>query len=188
MPKRGSGQASVTDRIVNQFLCYLDGVEGRDGVFVMAATSRPDLVDVALLRPGRIDKAVFCSFPTYDERKEIIKVYLGKFKFTETLDDDEMDTFLNEVAGKTKNFTSADLKGLVQNAQLAKMSRALQELQGAASGAEEEEIGEGFGIDRTDVMKAFETFAKGMSQAEILRFNKIYAEYQNKGQVKDMSK
>ena len=54
---------------MNQFLCYLDGVEGRDGVFVMAATSRPDLVDVALLRPGRIDKAVFCCFPTLEDRK-----------------------------------------------------------------------------------------------------------------------
>jgi peroxin-1 len=63
VPRRGSGQTVVTDRIVNQFLCYLDGVEGRDGVFVMAATSRPDLVDVALLRPGRIDKAVLCGFP-----------------------------------------------------------------------------------------------------------------------------
>ena len=63
VPKRGSNQNSVTDRIVNQFLCYLDGVEGRDGVFVMAATARPDLVDVALLRPGRIDKAVYCNFP-----------------------------------------------------------------------------------------------------------------------------
>lgn len=67
MPKRG-GSTSVTDRIVNQFLCYLDGVEGRSGVFVMAATSRPDLVDVALLRPGRIDKAVFCNFPNEVER------------------------------------------------------------------------------------------------------------------------
>ena len=67
VPKRG-GSTSVTDRIVNQFLCYLDGVEGRSGVFVMAATSRPDLVDVALLRPGRIDKAVFCNFPNEKER------------------------------------------------------------------------------------------------------------------------
>ena len=73
VPKRG-GSTSVTDRIVNQFLCYLDGVEGRSGVFVMAATSRPDLVDVALLRPGRIDKAVFCNFPTEDERLQILKI------------------------------------------------------------------------------------------------------------------
>jgi len=71
----------VTDRIVNQFLCYLDGVEGRNGVFVMAATSRPDLVDVALLRPGRIDKAVFCNFPNLDDRKQILKIYLSKFNF-----------------------------------------------------------------------------------------------------------
>jgi len=62
-------------------LCYLDGVEGRDGVFVMAATARPDLVDVALLRPGRVDKAVFCSFPDEMERQEILKVYLKKFNF-----------------------------------------------------------------------------------------------------------
>ncbi len=71
----------VTDRIVNQFLCYLDGVEGRDGIFVMAATSRPDLVDVALLRPGRIDKSVYCGFPNRDERIEIIDVYMRKFNY-----------------------------------------------------------------------------------------------------------
>ena len=71
----------MTDRIVNQFLCYLDGVEGRAGVFVMAATSRPDLVDVALLRPGRIDKSVLCGMPDKDERAEIISLYLKKFGF-----------------------------------------------------------------------------------------------------------
>lgn len=71
----------MTDRIVNQFLTYLDGVEGREGVFVMAATSRPDLVDVALLRPGRVDKAVYCGFPDRQERKEILEVYLRKMNF-----------------------------------------------------------------------------------------------------------
>ena len=83
VPKRGSNGTAVTDRVVNQFLCYLDGVEGRDGVFVMAATSRPDLVDVALLRPGRIDKAVKCNFPEANDRKEILKIYMRKFNFNE---------------------------------------------------------------------------------------------------------
>ena len=128
VPKRGSGSTSVTDRIVNQFLCYLDGVEGRDGVFVMAATSRPDLVDVALLRPGRIDKAVFCSFPEEQDRKEILDVYLNKFKFNEVISEQERDIFLTDLAAKTQMFTSADLKGLIQNAQLSKMSDALQAL------------------------------------------------------------
>ena len=53
----------------------------------MAASSRPDLVDVALLRPGRIDKAVFCNFPDLEERKAIIKIYLKKFRFNENLED-----------------------------------------------------------------------------------------------------
>lgn len=66
---------------MNQFLCYLDGVEGRDGIFVMAATSRPDLVDVALLRPGRIDKSVYLGFPEEAERKAIIEVYFRKFQY-----------------------------------------------------------------------------------------------------------
>lgn len=105
----------MTDRIVNQFLCYLDGVEGRDGVFVMAATSRPDLVDVALLRPGRVDKAVYCGFPNKEERSEIINVYLKKFSF-KPQNEDSIDDFVNSVSDKTKNFTSADLKGLIQNA------------------------------------------------------------------------
>ena len=58
-------------------------MEGRDGVFVMAATSRPDMVDVALLRPGRIDKSVYCDFPDEYERQEILKVYLRKMNFDE---------------------------------------------------------------------------------------------------------
>jgi len=47
----------------------------------MAATSRPDLVDVALLRPGRVDKSVYCGFPSFEERKELIEIYLKKFNF-----------------------------------------------------------------------------------------------------------
>jgi len=63
----------------------------------MAATSRPDLVDVALLRPGRIDKAVFCSFPTEEERYQILFIYLKKFNF----EGEPNDNFVRSLAIKT---------------------------------------------------------------------------------------
>lgn len=68
VPKRTANNTGVTDRIVNQFLCYLDGVSALEGVFIMAASSRPEMIDPALLRPGRIDKHVFLDYPTLEER------------------------------------------------------------------------------------------------------------------------
>jgi peroxin-1 len=60
--------SGVTDRVVNQLLTELDGVEGLKGVVVLAATSRPDLIDAALLRPGRLDRLVHCGFPSAQDR------------------------------------------------------------------------------------------------------------------------
>lgn len=62
--RRGSDQTGVTDRIVNQFLTQLDGVSIFDGVWVIAATSRPDMIDEALLRPGRIGVKLHCELPS----------------------------------------------------------------------------------------------------------------------------
>ncbi|KAG6788890.1 hypothetical protein POTOM_004968 [Populus tomentosa] len=78
-PKRGHDNTGVTDRVVNQFLTELDGVEVLTGVFVFAATSRPDLLDAALLRPGRLDRLLFCDFPSQQERQEILAVLSRKF-------------------------------------------------------------------------------------------------------------
>ena len=61
--RRGHDSTGVTDRVVNQLLTQLDGVEGREGVAVVAASSRPDLLDPALLRPGRLDKSLLCPLP-----------------------------------------------------------------------------------------------------------------------------
>jgi hypothetical protein len=62
--RRGHDSTGVTDRVVNQLLTQLDGVEGLEGVYILAATSRPDLIDPALLRPGRLDKALLCPLPS----------------------------------------------------------------------------------------------------------------------------
>ena len=63
----------MTDRVVNQLLTFLDGVESRSNVYVLAASSRPDLIDAALLRPGRLDKKLLCALPDVEDRKDIIR-------------------------------------------------------------------------------------------------------------------
>lgn len=79
VPKRGSNQSGVTDRIVNQFLTELDGTEDRSGIFIIATTSRPDLIDKAILRPGRIDQRIELSYPTLDEIKQVHLLKLISF-------------------------------------------------------------------------------------------------------------
>lgn len=110
-PKRGHDSTGVTDRVVNQMLTQMDGAEGLDGVYVLAATSRPDLIDSALLRPGRLDKSVICDMPDYDDRLDILKSITDKMDLAD-------DVNLEEIAEKTSGFSGADMQGLGYNAYL----------------------------------------------------------------------
>ena len=74
MPKRGGGgDNNSSERVVNQLLTEMDGLEDRRGVFVIAATNRPDIIDPAMLRPGRLDKLLYVPLPTKDDRHQILK-------------------------------------------------------------------------------------------------------------------
>ena len=113
VPKRGNDSSGVTDRVVNQLLTFLDGVEARTGVYVMAATSRPDLVDPALLRPGRLDKQLFCNFPSEEERLDILRVVGSSMHLTP-----EAQACLPELARKGELLTGADLQAVLYSAHL----------------------------------------------------------------------
>ncbi|UNI14556.1 Peroxisome biosynthesis protein pex1 [Purpureocillium takamizusanense] len=115
-PKRGHDSTGVTDRVVNQLLTQMDGAEGLSGVYVLAATSRPDLIDPALLRPGRLDKSLLCDMPAEEDRLDIIKSLFQKVRLSVELT--ESDDALREVARRTDGFSGADLQALVSNAQL----------------------------------------------------------------------
>ncbi|XP_033119787.1 peroxisome biogenesis factor 1-like [Anneissia japonica] len=110
-PRRGHDSTGVTDRVVNQLLTQLDGVEGLDGVYVIGATSRPDLIDPALLRPGRLDKCLNCPIPNKTDQRDI----LHALSMNMTLDD---DINFDNIIEHCKFFTGADLKALLYNAQL----------------------------------------------------------------------
>ncbi|KAJ5666198.1 uncharacterized protein N7477_008646 [Penicillium maclennaniae] len=119
-PKRGHDSTGVTDRVVNQLLTQMDGAEGLSGVYVLAATSRPDLIDPALLRPGRLDKSLLCDMPSHADRVEIIKAVSEKLKMN-----DEVASRLSEVADQTEGFSGADLQAVVYNAHLEAVHDAL---------------------------------------------------------------
>lgn len=115
-PKRGHDSTGVTDRVVNQLLTQMDGAEGLSGVYVLAATSRPDLIDPALLRPGRLDKSLLCDMPAAEDRIDIIKALFQKVRLSSELT--ETDDAFEEIARRTVGFSGADLQGFVSNAQL----------------------------------------------------------------------
>lgn len=125
-PKRGHDSTGVTDRVVNQLLTQMDGAEGLSGVYVLAATSRPDLIDPALLRPGRLDKSLLCDFPNLEDRLDIIKALTQKVRVAEEVWSSESD--LLELGKRTEGFTGADLQALVSNAQLEAIHDALADM------------------------------------------------------------
>ncbi|CZR51037.1 probable peroxin-1 [Phialocephala subalpina] len=112
-PKRGHDSTGVTDRVVNQLLTQMDGAEGLSGVYVLAATSRPDLIDPALLRPGRLDKSLICDLPDKEDRIDILSALGKKLKLSE-----EVLENLDEIADQTEGYSGADLQALVYNAHL----------------------------------------------------------------------
>ena len=83
-------------------------------MYVLAATSRPDLIDPALLRPGRLDKSLVCEMPDEDERVDILKAVGSKVRFS----DDVRERGLKDVAKRTEGYSGADLQAVVYNAQL----------------------------------------------------------------------
>lgn len=110
-PKRGHDSTGVTDRVVNQMLTQMDGAEGLDGVYVLAATSRPDLIDGALLRPGRLDKSLLCDMPSLEDRMEIFKTTENKMSLSSDVD-------LADIAKRTEGYSGADLQAIMTNAYL----------------------------------------------------------------------
>ncbi|KAI0817628.1 P-loop containing nucleoside triphosphate hydrolase protein [Xylaria sp. FL0064] len=126
-PKRGHDSTGVTDRVVNQLLTQMDGAEGLSGVYVLAATSRPDLIDPALLRPGRLDKSLLCDFPNLEDRVDILQALGKKVKLHEEITSSE--DALTEIGKRTEGFSGADLQALMSNAQLEAIHDVLNELE-----------------------------------------------------------
>lgn len=117
-PTRGSAIDSSTDRVVAQLLTELDGIEELKGVWIVGATNRPDMVDPALVRPGRLDRMIYVPPPDKCSRYEILKAICSQMPL-------ERDVNLDQIAERTEGFSAADLAALARHAGLAVMRRDL---------------------------------------------------------------
>ena len=125
VPRRGSGasDAGVSERVVGQFLAELDGVEKLAGVLVLAATNRPDMVDPALLRPGRFDVVVEIALPDEPARLAILQVQVRGKPLAQ-------EVRLETIAANTEGLTGADLGAICQHAALNAVRERVEQAKG----------------------------------------------------------
>ncbi|OZJ03316.1 hypothetical protein BZG36_02266 [Bifiguratus adelaidae] len=102
-----SGSNGISDRLLSTLLNEMDGIEERQDVFVIGCSNRPDKLDDAILRPGRLDRLLYVGLPTLEDRLEILHLLAMKTPCGDDLD-------LNEVARQTENYTGADLQILIR--------------------------------------------------------------------------
>src|SRR6266545_219848 len=124
--KRGAGLGGGHDereQTLNQMLAEMDGFEATEGIVMMAATNRPDVLDPALLRPGRFDRQIMVPLPTQDERIAILKVHFRDKKISPDVD-------VNILARGTPGMSGADLSNLVNEAALFAVRRGQAEIHG----------------------------------------------------------
>ncbi|NJL84810.1 MAG: ATP-dependent metallopeptidase FtsH/Yme1/Tma family protein [Leptolyngbyaceae cyanobacterium SM1_1_3] len=122
--QRGAGLGGGNDereQTLNQLLTEMDGFEGNTGIIIIAATNRPDVLDAALLRPGRFDRQVVVDRPDYAGRLEILKVHARGKTFAKDVD-------LDKIARRTPGFTGADLSNLLNEAAILAARRNLTEI------------------------------------------------------------
>ncbi|KAF4115991.1 vesicle-fusing ATPase [Onychostoma macrolepis] len=146
--QRGTGASStgVHDTVVNQLLSKIDGVEQLNNILVIGMTNRPDLIDEALMRPGRFEVKMEIGLPDEKGRLQILNIHTAKMREFNLLCG---DVDVKELAAETKNYSGAELEGLVRAAQSTAMNRHIK----ATSTVEVDmERAEKLQVTRTDFM------------------------------------
>jgi transitional endoplasmic reticulum ATPase len=121
VPRRGMGFADsgVTERVISQLLTEMDGIITLEDIVVIAASNRPDIVDPAILRPGRFDRLIYVPEPDEKSRLEILKLYTKDMPLAKDVD-------IKQLASITKSYSGADLDGLCREAALLALRRDIK--------------------------------------------------------------
>jgi transitional endoplasmic reticulum ATPase len=118
VPRRGLGFADsgVTERVISQLLTEMDGIVALEDIVVIAATNRPDIVDPAVLRPGRFDRLIYVPEPDEKSRMQIFKIYTKNIPLAK-------EVSLSQLVAATKNYSGADIEALCREAAMHALRR-----------------------------------------------------------------
>ncbi len=115
----GAGDSHVTERVISQFLTEIDGIQSLKDIVVLAATNRPDLLDPAMLRPGRFDRHILVSAPDEKARKQIFEIYTRDMPITK-------DVKIDELVRLSENFAGSDIAACCREAALAALEESME--------------------------------------------------------------
>lgn len=198
--RRGtSGSSGAGDQVVNQLLSKLDGVEALDNILVVGMTNRLDMIDEALLRPGRFEIHLEISLPDENARQEIFAIHTKKMSQNSLLDD---DVSLKELASMARNYTGAEISAVVRSAcsfalerqiELRKAERDTEQEGNAVQVARKEGSGkaeESIRVTMDDLVKAMDEVrpAFGVNEDELVQFQRIFYETQTVRQAMAMGR
>ncbi len=167
-PRRGSGSDShVTERVVSQLLTELDGMEELKDVVVIAATNRPDMIDPALLRPGRIERHIYIPPPDKEARKEIFRIHLRGKPLAD-------DVSIDELAEKTEGYTGADIEAVCREAGMLAIREAIKP---GMTKEEAREVAKKLKITKEHFEKALEKVKPSMTKEDIEAYEKMVEDF-----------
>ncbi|MFX0078025.1 MAG: CDC48 family AAA ATPase [Candidatus Hermodarchaeota archaeon] len=115
----GAGDSHVTERVISQFLTEIDGIQSLKDIVVLAATNRPDLLDPAMLRPGRFDRHILVPAPDEKARKQIFEIYTRDMPITK-------DVKIDELVRLSENFAGSDIAACCREAALAALEESME--------------------------------------------------------------
>lgn len=160
-PKR-AGESQASERVVNQLLTELDGLDARKNVFVVAATNRPDIIDAAMMRPGRLEKLLYVPLPSPSDRAQILRTLTKERpRLAASVD---LETIANDK--RCTGFSGADLSALVREASMAALSQAFT----AGGGAVPQHS---LTVDVTHFETAFTRVSPSVSESDAKRYESM---------------
>nr|GAT60935.1 predicted protein [Mycena chlorophos] len=164
VPRRDDSLSESSARVVNTLLTELDGLDPRKSVYVVAATNRPDMIDPAMVRPGRLDKLLYVDLPAPDERVEIVKTLLRRVPVQAGV-----DAIQQLVHDSCDGYSGADLASLVREAGVSALRRTLA--------VEMETMDEAVTVSARDFSDALQKVGPSVSVAQRRRYEALRAKF-----------